>query len=149
MKNIIIAICFLTLLVAGCSKDDPEKSTGGYELLVGKWVPYEIDYASGNVYTGPFPSMSIFGVYAESIQFNSDSTYVPVIWTDNSNFQTKDSDSGTVQFNYADSKLRLVDGTWDMDFTLTKWTTDELWLNYTGSIPLLGGANTVYKLRKK
>jgi len=147
MKSFFIGICIL-LLVAACSKDDSKKSPQGYELLIGIWVPYEIDYASGDVYTGPFKSMSIFGVYAESIKFNSDSTYVPIVWTDKSNFETQESDSGKIQVQQSGKQIMLVEGSWDMQFDITKSTTDELWLTYTGNIPLLGGNGTVFKLRK-
>lgn len=124
-------------------------STIEFKEYTGIWVPYEITYADGSVWQGPFAFMSVFGAYAESIQLNADLSYVPLAWTDADTQMFKEEESGHFTFMTYDNKLLLTGGAWDMEFEITKYEGDELWLTYTGDIPLLGGAQTRYKLKRE
>lgn len=140
-----IALSIILLVIAGCSDDSASSpDTNSY---TGIWVPYEINYSDGTSYTGPFRAMSIFGVYAESLHLKDDNTYVPIIWTSGDDYDIKEDDKGKYSIN--GSTIALSEGSWDMIFTITKYSDEELWLTYTEDIPLLGGTNTQYKLKRK
>jgi hypothetical protein len=124
------------------------KPTVDVKLFNGLWAPYEIKYSDGTIRSGPFTSMSIFGVYAESIKFTDDNGYIPVIWADINNFGLKTTESGTFKIR-GETKLLLTGGAWNMEFEITKLSNDEMWLSYIGEVPILGTPKTLYKLKRE
>lgn len=135
------------LLMLGCS--DKSISPGDFNQYSGIWVPYEIRYADGRIHTGPFINMSIFGVYAESVHLNEDKTYTPVIWQDADNYDYISNDEGNIEYASYGTKLFFTEGAWNMEFEITKYENDDLWLTYAGGPPLLGDAQTLYKLKRE
>lgn len=96
-----------------------------FEQAKGIWVPFEIRDADGSVQSGSFTSNSFFGVYAESFKLNEDQTFIPVVWSTNTNFLLKEDEKGTCKF--FDNRL-VFNGTWELDFELIKFENNELWL---------------------
>ncbi len=142
MKRLLIFA--LVVAFSACSSDEPNASIPAD--LTGIWATYEAVYTDGsvrNVTTGE----SIFGVYAESIQIKNNGLYVPVIWKDATRYDFKKTDKGKLE--QADDKLLLKEGVWNMEFSIIHHKDNELWLEYLGDIPLLGGPGTIYKLTRE
>jgi hypothetical protein len=135
MKTLPI-FCLMASFTLGCS-DDPELFID-VQTLSGIWVPYEVKYADGTMYTGTFTAMSIFGNYAESVQLNEDETFVPLIWLDKDNYTFKIDESGSFEYASQGHRLFFTDGAWDIEFHITKYNKDQLWLIYTGDVALQG-----------
>lgn len=145
MKNRTIFF-IAVFLISACSEESVRSID--FTNYAGIWVPYEIRYADGTIHEGQFSNKSIFGVYAESIQLDETQTYVPVIWNGIDNYNFKSEDQGKFEL-VGESKLSFKDGVWDMEFEITKYDGEELWLMYTGNLAVLGGAKTLYKLRRE
>ena len=124
LQNIFI----ISLLFAlGCS-DDATKPSIDQKQLAGLWVPYEI--INGDEITVPpnITGYSIFGFYYESVMFNQDKTYGPAIWVDEENHRV-DMDQGGYFEISSENKLILTEGgLGDMEFEITKYLNDDLWL---------------------
>lgn len=144
MKPItLFSIAFL--LMVGCA-DDPESPSFDENQYVGIWVPFEVIYQDGTVDQGPFTNRNIFGVYDESLQLKEDNVYAPVNWIDENNYLISPEEGG--KFVASTSRLLLSEGSWDMEFEIVEFGNEELWLMYLGELPLLGGPQTLYKLKR-
>jgi hypothetical protein len=122
MKTRICLLLAIAVLSAGCAKRKFQKE------IVGTWVPYEIVSSDGTVDTGPFNLRSIFGIYAESIQFKSDGTYVPMQQLGPGEPSPKAEEAGKYVYNPKYAELSLTEGVIDMKFTVEKLEKDKLWL---------------------
>lgn len=133
------------LLIVGCT-NDPVSPSFNEKQYLGIWIPFEIIYQDGTVDQGPFNSKSIFGVYDESVELKEDKTYTPLFWIDETKYQTSPEEAGKFVINA--SRLLLTEGAWEMEFEIVKLSEEELWVKYLGVSPLLGGPQTLYKLKR-
>jgi hypothetical protein len=142
MKCIALTICLGLLLFSftSCKKSSNEPEAFNYEQAAGIWVPYEILLEDGSIQKGPFTSASHFGVYAESVQLNKDLTFVPVVWESQINYKLKQDEKGTYKYSAADVSLIFNGYDWNNEYKITKFTSDELWLNVH---------NSIYRLKKQ
>jgi hypothetical protein len=148
--KIMIMLCVLASIVLSCS-DDSEPSID-VKAISGIWVPYEVKYTDLTIEHGPFTARSMFGAYAESVQLNNDKTFVPVIWTDKDNYVLKTDEGGSLEYVSKGGRLFFTNGAWDMEFKITKYGNDELWLTYKGGeegLSLLGDVRTQYRFRRE
>lgn len=121
MKNILLLICVI-LILNSCSEDLEIINSKIY----GKWVTIEIEEKDGSKIEGPLTGYGIFGAYSESIQLNTDNTFVPLMQIDADNFVSSTSEAGT--FLYQSQFLELNGGAWDMDFNVVKLNDADMWL---------------------
>ena len=134
----LLTICALFLLVTlSCSNESTKPDQNS---LIGFWVPYEIKNPDGQLQEGPFSGNSIFGFYAESIQFNIDGTYFPAVWTDKNNYFTYDQAGGNYEYTPAAGRILLTKGQWDMNLEVIKFSNDDLWIKTN---------DTTYKLHRE
>jgi hypothetical protein len=122
MKAWIWVFITVAALLCGCAKRKFQKE------IVGAWVPYEIVHSDGTVDSGPFAFRSIFGVYAESVQFRKDKTYVPMQEFNTGELSPKTAETGKYAYNPDYAELSLTGGVIDMKFTVEKVNDDHLWL---------------------
>jgi hypothetical protein len=133
--KIMILIC--GLVIVGCKDSTIAPQEFSFEGAAGIWVPFELIHNDGAIQSGSFNANSFFGVYAESFKLSEDQTFIPVIWSSNTNFQLKEDETGTCTL----SGNRLVfNGIWELDFELIKFESNELWLKRM---------NTLHKFRKE
>ena len=142
MRTVNFLVCLVLLAsVLSCKKENAsEKTSFDFEKMAGIWVPYQAVAADGTIDNGPFTALSLFAVYAESVQINKDQSFVPVTWMDANNFVLKDQDKGTITYSCGARKL-FFKNTSELEFTLIK-DEGELWLKGPG----LG---ILYKFLKK
>ncbi|MFZ6014427.1 MAG: hypothetical protein ACOYXT_29075 [Bacteroidota bacterium] len=120
-------LLLLIILISSCSDDLTEDKFDSKELT-GIWVPFEIIH-NGIVETGPFTSSSIFGVYAESLKLDDNNKYYPVSWTNKDEYVVKFNEIGDYEFVKSNNNLLLTSGPWDMEFTVIKMTSAEVWIS--------------------
>jgi hypothetical protein len=132
MKRIITLTFLLGTLVFladSCKKEN--QTTTFYERAVGIWVPYEI-ISAGTVSTGPFTANSIFGTYAESFKLNTDRTFIPVMWTSNTDYLLKTDEQGTVTYTASNERIKFDAPFTYIDCVIVKFQDNELWLDMNG-----------------
>jgi len=145
MKYFLSLICFgvLVSFFGSCKKDNHETApTFDYEQAAGIWVPYEIINEAGTIERGPFLFNNFFGAYAESVQLNSDKTFIPVQWTNKDTFYLKTDEAGT--FEHLSSNKLKFKGLWELDWDIIKFEGDDLWLMLNAQ-----AGNILYKLLYK
>ena len=148
--KIVITFFTLTLFVLACSDDSD--SLIDMKAISGIWVPYEIRHTDGTIEYGPFTARSVFGAYDESVQLNSDKTFVPVWWINKDEYGLSTGESGKLEYSIYGRLLLFTGGSWEMEFEITKYGEDELWLTYKGGEEwnsLLGDVETQYRLRRE
>lgn len=128
MRYLSAAIYFAIIIsFPGSCKKDAHK-TGeefNYEQAAGIWVPYEITDEFGTIHTGPFTANNFFGSYCESVHLNSDKTFIPGNW-ENQSFNPRTAEAGSFEY-ISGHKLRFK-GTWEAEWDIIKFEGDELWL---------------------
>ena len=126
-----LAVCIYPLIVisslGSCKKDaDNPDDKFDYEQAAGLWVPYEVIDQFGAAHLGPFTANSLFGSYAESVQLNSDKTFIPVTWFDQNNITFNTQEAGTFEY-LSGNKLRFR-GLWETEWEIDEFKGDHLWL---------------------
>jgi hypothetical protein len=122
-KSVIILFVFVSIL--GCTT---EKHVEPNREITGVWVSYELVYTDGSIETGPFTTLGFFGAYSESIQFNHDNTYIPMLWIDEKNYTLSLEEAGNFEYISDTQELKLTGGAFEYQFEVTKFTSNILWL---------------------
>jgi hypothetical protein len=110
-----------------------------FNKAAGLWVPYELKYDDNLIVVEELYLFDFFAVYMGSVKLNADGTYNPFLWTDKGNYQFSEEESGICELTNNQLSFR-GSGSWQIDFKVSKFTDDELWLR---------GTNYLVKFRKK
>jgi hypothetical protein len=124
----VYMLCFF----AGCEKDPfGTPAQVFYKQAAGKWVPYESVDGDGTIHTGPFLFNSIFGSYAESVQFNSNHTFIAGNYQ-NDVFKPEPFKSGN--YEYSPGNVLQFDGDLKLMYELLKFEENDLWVKFGDGI---------------
>jgi hypothetical protein len=129
MKLKVILLAILPFALTNCKKSNEtaELLLITPERLAGLWVPFGIT-EHGSYSPGNFVSNNIFGAYNESVQINTNRTFIPVTYTDSDHIFIDTDEKGVYTFSQINRKL-TTDGSWKTEWTVVKLTADEMWLS--------------------
>jgi len=143
-KYFFLTICFCIAIsfFESCKKDRHEiVPSFNYEQAAGVWVPYELIDEFGATISGPFLANNLFGSYSESVQLNSNKTFIPGNWGANT-FSPHSRETGT--FEYLPNNKLIFKGAWEIEWEIAKFDGDDLWLKiYTQA------GEAVYKFKRQ
>ena len=138
-----IYLIIITSFLNGCKKAIHKPNAGfDYEKAAGLWVPYEVIDESGTVQAGPITASNLFGSYAESVQLNSDKTFIPVTWWDRNNITFKTQEAGT--FQWLQGNILKFEGFIYQEWEVVKLESNDLWLKMYAT-----SGRPLYKFKKQ
>jgi hypothetical protein len=143
--KILSTICFGVVVTcfSSCKKDNQETVPAfTYEQAAGIWVPYEKIDEFGTTHSGPFTANSLFGSYSESIQLNSDKTFIPGTWWNQNYFTGSAVEAGTFE-HLLSNKLKFK-GNWPSEWNIIKFEVDDLWLKRSAQ-----SGEVLYKFKRQ
>lgn len=141
-------VCFSLVCVAACI-DEIEPFPAEFNEYAGIWVPHQMTYPDGTIFTGPFTNATIFGIYAESVELHQGNTYTPVIWTNTDTYSLKGNEAGNFEYRTNGTKLVFSGGAFELEFEVTSCYGNEMTLKYLGTLSILGGSQATYFLKRE
>lgn len=127
----ILILFFLSCLLISCS-DAVTQQPFDFEKAEGIWVPFEIEYEDGTIFTEELAIFDIFAPYAGCFKLNADQTYSPLLWSEGVDY-SKLMGSGICTYSVSTKKMTFS-GDWVIEFDLIKFKKNELWLKNSSNL---------------